>query len=409
MPDFFQNGSIGTIHQLNERETSELEKNLTQWGKESPIALVIPCLFSELENSALPKIVDELTEASYLSEIVIGLDNASKDQFEIAKKFFSKLPQKHRILWQDGPHLQEINQSLGRFGFPPERSGKGRNMWFCLGYLLARNEFQTIACHDADIKNYDRSLLARLLYPIVQPSFNYAFAKGYYYRASTDQSETRLHGRVSRLYVTPLIRALSTTFGRTDELEYLDSFRYPLAGESAMDISVARSLRFPSDWGLEIGVLSEVYARYPNARICQVDIASDYDHKHQPLSDDDKTTGLHRMSRDIAKAFFRKLTTSGFSLTQESFRTLRATYMRAALELIEHYESDAVSNSMTYDRKQEESMVSLFGQSVLEAGEDFLQNPLENPFTSSWSEVQSENKEVFMDLLAAIESDNDTP
>ncbi len=176
-----------------------------------------------------------------------------------------------------------------------------------------------------------------------------------------------------------------------------------------MDISVARSLRFPSDWGLEIGVLSEVYARYPNARICQVDIANDYDHKHQPLSDDDKTTGLHRMSRDIAKAFFRKLTTSGFSLTQESFRTLRATYMRAALELIEHYESDAISNSMTYDRKLEESMVSLFGQSVLEAGEDFLQNPLENPFTSSWSEVQSENKEVFVDLLAAVEFDNDTP
>ena len=97
------------------------------------------------------------------------------------------------------------------------------------------------------------------------------------------------------------------------------------------------------------------------------------------------------------------------SLTQESFRTLRATYMRAALELIEHYESDAISNSMTYDRKLEESMVSLFGQSVLEAGEDFLENPLENPFTSSWSEVQSENKEVFVDLLAAVEFDNDTP
>lgn len=301
MPDFFQNGSIGTIHQLRGRETAELEKDLTLWGEESPIALVIPCLFSELENSALPQIVEELREVSYLSEIVIGLDRASGEQFEFAKKFFSKLPQRHRILWQDGPRLQEINYSLERFGFPSEKSGKGKNVWYCLGYLLARNRFQTIACHDADIRNYDRSLLARLLYPIAQPSFNYAFAKGYYYRSSTDQGVTRLHGRVSRLYVTPLIRALATTFGRTDELEYLDSFRYPLAGESAMDISVARSLRFPSDWGLEIGVLSEVYARYPNSRICQVDIASDYDHKHQPLSNNDKTIGLYRMSRDIAK------------------------------------------------------------------------------------------------------------
>jgi len=217
---------------------------------------------------------------------------------------------------------------------------------------------------------------------------------------------SRLHGRVSRLYVTPLIRALATTFGRTDELEYLDSFRYPLAGESAMDMSVARSLRIPSDWGLEIGVLAEVYARYPNARICQVDIAADYDHKHQPLSDEDKTTGLHRMSRDITKAFFRKLTASGLTLTQESFRTLRASYMRTAFELIDHYESDAISNAMSYDREQEETMVSLFGQSVLEAGEDFLQNPTESPFIPSWSEVQNEQRNIFEVLLSAVESDN---
>ena len=406
MPDFFQNGSIGTIHQLRGRSTAKLEEDLTLWGEESPIALVIPCLFSELEDSALPQIVEELAKINYLSEIVIGLDRASSDQFEIAKKFFSQLPQKHCVLWHDGPRLQEIDHSLGYFEFSPERSGKGKNVWYCLGYLLARNEFQTIACHDADIRNYDRSLLARLLYPVVQPSFNYAFAKGYYYRSSTDQGKTRLHGRMSRLYVTPLIRALATTFGRTDELEYLDSFRYPLAGESAMDISVARSLRFPSDWGLEIGVLSEVYARYPNSRICQVDIASDYDHKHQPLSDDDKTTGLHRMSRDIAKAFFRKLTTSGFALTQESFRTLKATYMRTALELIGHYQSDAISNSMSYDRDQEESMVSLFGQAVLEAGEDFLRDPTENPFVPSWSEVQNEQKNIFESLLSAVEADN---
>ena len=117
-----------------------------------------------------------------------------------------------------------------------------------------------------------------------------------------------------------------------------------------LDVSVARSLRIPSDWGLEIGVLSEVYG-YPNARICQVDIAADYDHKHQPLSDEDKTTGLHRMSRDITKLFSR-LTASGLTLTQESFRTLRASYMRTTFELIDHYESDAISNDMSYDREQ---------------------------------------------------------
>ena len=80
--------------------------------------------------------------------------------------------------------------------------------------------------------------------------------------------------------------------------------------------------------------------------------------------------------------------------------------MRAARELIVHYESDAVSNAMSYDREQEEMMVSLFGQSVLEAGEDFLQNPAESPFIPSWSEVQNKQKDIFEILLSAVESDN---
>ncbi len=80
--------------------------------------------------------------------------------------------------------------------------------------------------------------------------------------------------------------------------------------------------------------------------------------------------------------------------------------MRTAFELIDHYESDAVSNAMSYDREQEETMVSLFGQSVLEAGEDFLQNPTESPFISSWSEVQNKQQDIFEVLLSAVESDN---
>ena len=97
MPDFFQNGPIGTIHQLRDRDLSDLEQELAQWGKKSPIALVVPCLFSELEGEALPRIVSELASADYLDEIVVGLDNASREQFEVAKKFFSQLPQKHCI------------------------------------------------------------------------------------------------------------------------------------------------------------------------------------------------------------------------------------------------------------------------------------------------------------------------
>ena len=74
----------------------------------------------------------------------------------------------------------------------------------------------------------------------------------------------------------------------------------------------------PSDWGLEIGVLSEMYRNYANNRLCQADIADVYDHKHQPLSGDDDQGGLSRMSIDIAKALFRKLATRGVIFSTET-------------------------------------------------------------------------------------------
>ena len=70
-------------------------------------------------------------------------------------------------------------------------------------------------------------MLARLFYPVAHPAFSYQFCKGYYFRLA----EGRLKGRVSRLLVTPLLRALKIVLGSSEYLEYLDSFRYPLAGE----------------------------------------------------------------------------------------------------------------------------------------------------------------------------------
>ena len=128
------------------------------------------------------------------------------------------------------------------------------------------------------------------------------------------------------MLVTPLLRALKKIIGAHDYLEYMDSYRYPLAGEFSMRADVLQGIRIPSDWGLEIGVLSETYRNYSNNHLCQVDIADIYDHKHQDVSYDDESGGLSRMSIDISKAIFRKLATTGVVLSLETFRTLKATY-----------------------------------------------------------------------------------
>lgn len=401
MSDFFQNGIITTLHQLAQRPLDDLEAELVQFARQRPMALVLPSLFSELEGPALSRIVDELVKVPYLSQIVIGLDRADEEQYRHAVRYFGRLPQHHRILWNDGPRLTGIDAELDARGLAPSELGKGRNVWYCLGYIQASGIAQAVALHDCDILTYDRSMLARLIYPVVNPLFNYAFCKGYYPRVAGG----KLNGRVCRLLVTPLNRALRQVLGPNPFLEYLDSFRYPLAGEFSMQLDVLRDLRIPSDWGLEIGVLSEVYRNYGSQRVCQVDVADNYDHKHQPLSEDDPHAGLARMSTDIVKAVFRKLATTGEVFDMGTIRTIKATYYRMALDFVQSYYNDALINGLSLDRDQEERAVELFAANILTAGEIFLDKPQETPFIPSWNRVRSALPDIFDQLHAAVDQD----
>ena len=68
-----------------------------------------------------------------------------------------------------------------------------------------------------------------------------------------------------------------------------------------------------------MGVISEMVRNYASSRICQVDIAECYDHKHQDMSADDANKGLSKMSVDIAKSLYRKLATQGEDLYWRTF------------------------------------------------------------------------------------------
>lgn len=402
MADFSQNGIIGTLHNLRNRSTEELESELVQFSAETPMSLLLPCLYSELEGPAMGPIVEELSKIPYLSEIIIGLDRANEQQFEAAKKFFAKLPQNFVVLWNDGTRLRHVDAALQSEGLAPTEPGKGRNVWYCLGYFLASGKSKAVALHDCDILTYDRSMPARLLYPLAHPSFHYQFCKGYYYRAA----DGKLNGRVFRLLVIPLIRALKKVLGRVEYLDYMGSFRYALSGEFSMRSEVVTSLRFPSDWGLEIGTLSEMYRNCNLNRICQVDIADAYDHKHQTVSEDNRMGGLHRMANDICKAFIRKLAVEGIEISSSMLRTLKACYYRTALDVVDHYHNDAVMSGLSLDRHQEEATVELFSRVIVAAGDEFLNRPDESPFIHNWSRVTSAVPDIYDQILGAVEADN---
>ena len=74
MGDFSQNGIISTLHDFKTKSTDEIEKELLEFSKERKMELILPCLYSELEGEALPKIVSEISKTKYLNHIIIGLD-----------------------------------------------------------------------------------------------------------------------------------------------------------------------------------------------------------------------------------------------------------------------------------------------------------------------------------------------
>ena len=402
MGDFSQNGIVSTLHDFKTKSTDEIEKELLEFSKERKMELILPCLYSELEGEALPKIVSEISKTKYLNHIIIGLDKANETQAKDAWKFFKKLKTDFTILWNDGPKLKKLDEELKNKNLAPNQPGKGRNVWYCIGMSIARDTARSVALHDCDIKTYDRRMLAKLFYPVVNPVFNFEFCKGYYPRIANK----KMNGRVARLLVAPLLIALEKTIGNSGYLQFMKSFKYPLSGEFSFRRNVLPELRISSDWGIEVGVLSEMQRNFSPNNICQVDLADAYDHKHQDLSLNDETKGLSKMSIDIIKTFIKKLATQGNSFSRETFRSLKATYYRSALDMIDIYRSDATMNGLKFDSHTEEEAVELFAINIMKAGDDFYINPMDTPFIPTWSRVKSAIPDFLVKLKKAVSEDN---
>ncbi len=401
MGDFHQTETISTLHRLKKDNLDQLEEQLNEFVQSRPIALVLPCLYSELQRAALKNILENLKDVTYLNEIVITIGRADEDQFKHAQEYFSVLPQNYKLIWDDGEKIQSLFNLLKENGLDVGEPGKGRAAWIAYGYVLAREESEVIALHDCDVLTYNRELLARLCYPLANPNMDYEFCKGYYPRV-TD----RLYGRVTRLFISPIIRALKKIVGHMPFLVYLDSFRYPLAGEFSMKADLARINRIPADWGLEVGSLAEVFRNVSMKRICQVDLADNYEHKHQDVSAHDADSGLLKMCTDISTSLFTTLSSEGVQFSESLFNTLFVTYLRIAQDSIKMYNDDAAINGLFFDRHAEGLAVETFVQGIRIASQKFLEDPLGSPLIPNWSRVTSAIPDFLDQLELAVEEDN---
>jgi len=361
---------IATIHDFG-CNLDLLEHRAIQLSQTSATAVLIPALYEELERPALAQIRDCLKDCHFIRNVVVCLYADTVQQYANAVHFFRSLPQKTIVIWENGPRITQILERLREDGLDLLRyQGKGRAAWLGLG--VASLEAEAIALHDADITTYDKSYPLKLLFPLLEKEFGIAFNKAYYARIS--RTTNSFQGRVVRLFVTPLLTALIEMFGYSDYLRYLSAFRYPLSGEFALTSDLALNTRIPGDWGLEIGLLAEVYRNVAQKRIAQVDLGT-FDHKHQALGTA-TNRGLQKMCRDILHSVLRTLTeTEPVVISSDSIRALRVKFRREAQNYTRQYFVDARFNQLEYDRHKEEAIVEVFENLILEAGEQYFDDP----------------------------------
>ncbi len=371
MPDFAQQGPITTIHSFGVGDPGQLESTLNHATQDYKIGLVLPVTADDMRAEPFGRIMEQLQGVQFIDQIVVTLGVAPGEvDYREAKQKAGGLDSSAEVLWTDGPEVTALYQKLIDAGFNLSVPGKGRSVWTAFGYLLADPRLSAFVLHDCDIVDYERSMLARLCLPMAHSSLDFDFCKAYYAR-TTD----RMHGRAVRLLVAPLLRALIAMLGHDEFLVYMNSFRYPLAGEFGMSRSLARSNRIPCDWGLEVGTLAEVFRNTSLKRVCQVDLGRLYEHKHQALSLEDASKGLMKMATDILTSIVRTLASRGVIFDRGHFITLRSAYLRTAQDAIRQYHSDALVNGLEYDRNSEEHAVDGFASRITAAGEIFCENP----------------------------------
>jgi len=391
---------ITTLHDLN-LDKEKLMKNISDVAVERPVSVILPMLYSEIKSDSLGNIVKQLNKCTYLKEVIIPLAAKKEEEFIHVKRFFKKLEIPKLVMWCNGPKIENLLTSLKSEGLNLTKyRGKGRDVWLALG--LANIRSYAVALHDADIQGYNETIPAKLLYPLMEPELDFKFNKGYYARVNIER--TVMYGRVFRLFLQPLLRSLVDVLGsEQDFVRFMRSFRYPISGEFALTSDLARDLDIPGGWGIEVGVMAEIYRNVATKRICQTDLGF-YEHKHQKIGDSDK--GLVKMAGEIFKTLLRVLIEEDrIQVSRPFLLSLRVLYQRNAQDAIRKYHADAHINGIKYDRHMEETMVEKFSQEIMIAGNKYMLKPVGTRMPD-WLRTISAKKKIREELLEVVLEQN---
>ena len=213
-------------------------------AKERAGITISVCLPARDEEATVGQIVANIrrnlvTAVPLVDEVVVMDDGSTDATAEVAR-------------WE-GARVLAVDEVL------PEvagGTGKGNALWTSL-YAC---DGDIVCWVDADIRNFGAHFVTRLVAPLLtDPAVG--FVKGYYRRPLL--GEPTGGGRVTELMARPVISAL---------FPHLAHFVQPLAGEYAGRRELLETVPFVEGYGVEIGLLIDLTARFGSAALAQVDL-----------------------------------------------------------------------------------------------------------------------------------------
>lgn len=263
------------------RRTSDIDdwslERLVAVKADQKIAVVLPALNEERTvGDIVAALRDDLTKpCSPLVDEIIVSDSGSTDATA-------------RIAVENGARV------VGPGDILPEiapRRGKGEAMW----RGLAATDADVVAYIDADLESFDSRFVLGVVGPLLDDPV-VQLVKAAYARPPIDPAVPSLGGgRVTELTARPLLNAFWPDLGGVLQ---------PLSGEYAGRASLLRQLPFRCGYGVDIGLLIDVYEKAGLDGLAQVDLHRRW-HQHSDLA------SLGRMATEVLQTVVDRLIAGG--------------------------------------------------------------------------------------------------